>query len=329
MMNKKQGRPQHPVGEERAVRYVCLVLFTLIVFLGGGGPERVFSAPVDNILQGNFAKQNTHVVSKSGNGDKSISEKLSSSENKSLVRENSGEINKNSQDVSKSGLTFYPMLMNYSQKDSKGGIVVNVVNPSASSYLLQGNINAFDPATGRASTAPGAGNIPPFVILPPLSRLEASGRTALRVRQVGSGLPSDRESAAVVSVLAVPPQNVTDEGEKSKQAGKKGDGSQIQIALRMNMLLFWRPETVPEPTPGQVAKALTFRAHGNNLEVNNPTPYFVHFAALSVGGERIPDSVRAAWVSPLSSHTFSLARTISGPLTWTLTGDKDEHQTGL
>ncbi|CAM4363984.1 MULTISPECIES: fimbrial biogenesis chaperone [Lelliottia] len=328
-MNKKQGRPQHPVGEERDVRYVCLLLFTLIVFFGWGGPERVFSAPVGNISQGDLTIQNAHEANSSGNEDKSINEKLTPPVNNTLAREGSGGINKDSQGVSKSGLTFYPMLMSYSQKDSKGGVVVNVVNPSASSYLLQGNINAFDPATGRASTASGAGNIPPFVVLPPLSRLEASGRTALRVRQVGSGLPSDRESAAVVSVLAVPPQNAADEGEKSEQAGKKGGGSRIQLALRMNMLLFWRPETVPEPVPGQVAKALTFRARGNNLEVNNPTPYFVHFAALSVGGERIPESARAAWVSPLSSHTFSLTRTVSGPLVWTLTGEKDEHQTGL
>lgn len=325
-MNKAQGRLLHPVAEGRDVRYVYYLLVMIMVFLGCGGPSRVFSEPLGDISTTSPAAQSHSVTDISQGGGGGADKTVNKSVNKETVRENNGGINK---DISKSGLTFYPMLINYSQKASKGGVVVNVVNPSNTSYLLQGNISAFDPATGRASTAPGADHPPPFVVLPPLSRLEASGRTSLRVRQVGSGLPADRESAAVVSVLAVPPQDSAVAPENGQQAGKKGGATQVQIALRMNMLLFWRPEGVADPEPGQVAKALTFRARGNNLEVNNPTPYFVHFAALSAGGSRIPESARSAWVSPMSSHTFSLDSAVSGPLVWTLTGEKDEHQTGL
>ncbi|WP_193162843.1 fimbrial biogenesis chaperone [Enterobacter ludwigii] len=229
-----------------------------------------------------------------------------------------------SQDVvgNKKGLIFFPMQIEYSQQENTGGVVVNVVNPATSVYLLQSTVSAFDADTGRAvenKLTP----IPPFVVLPPLRRLEGEGRVALRIRQAGGQLPTDRETAAIVSVKAIPSA-----GQDDSTAGQ-ASGSRVQIALRMNMRLFWRPAGVSAPDYTKIVGALMFSRQGKSLVVSNPTPWFVHFSALSAGGVAVTETSRSAWVSPKSSHTFDFTQPVADVLTWTLSGDNNEHQTRL
>lgn len=229
-------------------------------------------------------------------------------------------------DNNKNSLAFFPMQIDYSQKDDKGGVVVNVVNASTNTYLLQGAVSAFDPVTGR-SVVKGNKDIepalPPFVVLPPLKRLNGEDRAAIRVRQIGGDLPQDRESAAVISVLAIPGSGIPEQDKK------KDGGSQVQIALRMNMRLFWRPEGIPAPKMSDVASALTFSAEGNALKVVNPTPYYVHFSSLNVGGISAPDTALASWIPPRASQSFPLNHLAHGTVVWTLLGDTHERHTKL
>lgn len=220
----------------------------------------------------------------------------------------------------KKGLTFFPMQIEYSAQENTGGVVVNVVNPTPATYLLQGTVRAFVPDTGRAAENSKEAS-PPFVILPPLRRLDGEGRVALRIRQVGGALPTDRETAVIVSVRAIPSQ------EKKEGDSSSGADSRVLIALRMNMRLFWRPVGLASPDAKKIASSLTFTRKGNTLEVSNPTPWFVHFSTLRAGGMELPEAARGAWISPMSSHTFLFDKPVTGPLTWTLSGDKNEHQT--
>ncbi|MDU3300097.1 MAG: molecular chaperone [Enterobacter ludwigii] len=322
MNNKRLEFISHVRGQGEKLNLYIILSFVMISGILAGIPVRSSAETEGYSLPGN------------GGADNSVKSVLDSSGSQSenniirvpLKKADGTPLNddENKKNLS-SGLTFYPMLINYSQKNSKGGVLVNVVNPSSTAYLLQGTVSPFDPMTGRAGAEVKARYAPPFVILPPLARIEAKGSAALRVRQIGSGLPLDRESAAVVSVLAVPPEGTV----KDAKEGKENGITQVQIAVRMNMLLFWRPEGVADPAPGQVAKALTFRAKEDRLEVRNPTPYFVHFSSLRVGGVSIPESARSAWIPPMSTHTFPVTRAVTTPLVWTLSGEKDEHRTEL
>lgn len=221
----------------------------------------------------------------------------------------------------KKGLIFFPMKINYSQQDDKGGVVVNVVNPTEGVYLLQGTVSAFDADTGRAvETKDASATPPPFVILPPLRRLGGGDRTALRVRQAGGGLPQDRESAAIISVKTIPAEVRDTSDPDVNKAG-------VRIALRMNMRLFWRPASVPEPDMKKIASSLTFTRRGDSLDVSNPTPWFVHFTALDAGGKAVQESALNAWVPPMGHQTFKFDQPVSGTLTWKLSGDENAHQT--
>lgn len=241
------------------------------------------------------------------------------------------------------GLRFYPMQLNYSALDNKGGVVMNVTNNTDRNYLLKGSVAVMDSDTGRFG--PDDAKLPLFVILPPLARLEAGGKYSFRVRQVGDGLPADRESACIVSVTAIPatseptvplrraPDGDTaasaDQGKPSTGVTKADKGSQLQIALRMNMRLFYRPEGIPERDNAAVAEQLRFRVQGDVLVVDNPTPYFVHLSEVSLNGTKVKPEVMQGYVLPKDSRRFVPNVPVKGPVEWHFGDDKVPYRSAI
>lgn len=232
------------------------------------------------------------------------------------------------------GLRFYPMQLNYSAAESKGGVAMNVMNGTDQNFLLKGNMAAMDSDTGRfgQDNAP----LPPFVILPPLARLEARGQYSFRIRQTGEGLPKDRESACIVSVTAIPavsgPTSPSHRDMKDKAVTTSADGilsekgSQLQIALRMNMRLFYRPVGVPERDNRTVAGQLRFRAQGDSLIVENASPYFVQLSELSLDGRKVNENTLTGYIRPKDSRRFSPGIPVKGHVEWHFTGDKESYR---
>jgi len=230
------------------------------------------------------------------------------------------------------GLRFWPMQLNYAEADSKGGVALNVMNNTSQVFLLKGSVSAMDPDTGRFGREDAP--TPPFVVIPPLARLEANGRYAFRVRQAGGTLPQDRESACIVSVTAIPgvsettrpplrPGATSHPDVATTPSSSPGQGAELQIALRMNMRLFYRPAGVPERDNDKVASQLVFRAEGKALKVDNPTPYFVHLASASVAGKKIKDETLQGYIAPKSARTFDTGLPVQGTVEWMFSGDKE------
>lgn len=239
------------------------------------------------------------------------------------------------------GLRFYPMQFNYSAADSKGGVTMNVTNNTNNNFLLKGGVAVMDSDTGRFG--PDDAPLPPFVILPPLARLEAGGQYSFRIRQVGGGLPKDRESACIVSVTAIPATNEpviplrrTPEGVRAAQveASPSNDAAvnkrpQLQIAIQMNMRLFYRPEGVPERDNASVADQLQFRAQGNALVVFNPTPYFVQLSEMSLNGKKVNSEVTQGYIRPKDSRQFVPGVPVTGQVEWHFGGDKKRYRSAM
>lgn len=238
------------------------------------------------------------------------------------------------------GLRFYPMQLNYSAVDNRGGMAMNVANNTDQNYLLKGSLAAMDSDTGRFG--PDDAPLPPFVILPPLARLEAGGQYSFRVRQVGDGLPKDRESACIVSVTAIPAasepvvplRRATDDAGGASATADKGvsaggtvrGGPQLQIALRMNMRLFYRPDGIPERDNAIIATQLRFRAQGDALLVENPTPYFVQLSDVSLNGKKVKPEAMQGYVRPKDSRRFSPGVPVRGAVEWHFGGDKESYR---
>ncbi|NHB62378.1 molecular chaperone [Photorhabdus sp. RW14-46] len=222
------------------------------------------------------------------------------------------------------GLSFSPMQLSYVAKDSPGGVTLSMTNHTAQGYLVQGFVSPMDPDTGRFDTQTGL--VPPFVVLPPLKRIEAGGKFSFRIRQLGGQLPPDRESAFVVSLRAIPGVAVPDTRVPERQTGKN---SRVQVALQMNIRLFYRPKGVPARDNATVAKQVKFSLQGTQLRVENPTPYFLAFSVLKMGTQHADDHTRQTMVPPKGIQTYSFTAGGQGPLIWRFPGDNQDRHVPL
>ncbi|WP_339920480.1 molecular chaperone [Photorhabdus caribbeanensis] len=209
-------------------------------------------------------------------------------------------------------------------KDNPGGVTLSMTNHTAQGYLVQGFVSPMDPDTGRFDTK--TGQVPPFVVLPPLKRIEAGGKFSFRIRQLGGQLPPDRESAFVVSLRAIPGVAVPNTSTPERQTGKN---SQVQVALQMNIRLFYRPPGVPARDNATVAKQVKFSLRGTQLRVENPTPYFLAFSVLKVGTQHADDHTRQTMVPPKGIQTYSFTAGGQGPLIWRFPGDSQDRHAPL
>lgn len=152
-------------------------------------------------------------------------------------------------------------------------VTVQIRNEGASPVLVQNWID-----DGRRDAEPEAIDVP-FVITPPIARVEAGNGQALRIAFTGATLPDDRESAFWLNVLEIP--------------AKPADGaprSHLQFAFRSRLKLFYRPADLPgsaNAAASRLAWSLVPRddAPGQALRIANPTPYYVSLASISVGSE--------------------------------------------
>jgi len=149
-------------------------------------------------------------------------------------------------------------------------VTVKLENDSRSPSLVQVWVD-----DGKTDADPGEAKVP-FVVTPPIFRMEAQKSQTLRVMYTGDALPSDRESVFWLNVLDIPP--------KSSKAAK---ANTLQFAFRTRIKIFVRPaklDGTPEDAPAQLSWKLVPAPDGKGqaLSVTNPTPYHVSFSEFSV-----------------------------------------------
>ncbi|CZY20466.1 fimbrial biogenesis chaperone [Enterobacter hormaechei] len=161
---------------------------------------------------------------------------------------------------------------------------INVTNPDSVPYLIQSWIDAQDEQSGKA----------PFIITPPLYRLDGGQKNLERIVMTGS-LPQGQESLFWLNIKAIP--------SASKQMNS------LQIAVKTRIKLIYRPETLRTSTPEEQANKLTWRRAGNTLQVNNPTPYVINFNEITLGDKKLDDVM---YVMPSGSARFPLPNGSTG-----------------
>lgn len=159
----------------------------------------------------------------------------------------------------------------------------------------------------------------PFVITPPIYKLEESRQTLLHVVFTGANnaVPQDRESLFMMNVKSV---SALSEELKNKNT--------LQFALKSKIKLFYRPAALKGQSANNAWKSLTFKRVNNQLVVNNPTPFYVTFGQLTVGGKSVTPATNkdaptaiTMMVAPLSEQRFNLPANAKGQLTWNAIND--------
>ena len=140
---------------------------------------------------------------------------------------------------------------------------ISVRNTGSTPYVVQAWMDAGE---GKNKT--------PFLVNPPLSRLEPGMENILRILRVSAALPKDRESVFWLNVKEIP--------EKSSEENV------LQVAVRTRIKLFYRPSGLPgraAEAKEQLQWAVSAGDKGDAvLRVGNPTPYHITLTTLNVNG---------------------------------------------
>ncbi|MCL9672092.1 molecular chaperone [Citrobacter sp. MNAZ 1397] len=105
----------------------------------------------------------------------------------------------------------------------------------------------------------------PFIILPPIFRLNPDKGQTLRIIYTGGAVPQDRESVFWLNVLEIPP----------KPSGK---ADHIQLTVRSRLKLFYRPAGLagsPKAAVAQLRWRLVREGQDYALACENPSAFTV------------------------------------------------------
>ncbi|EIQ78086.1 MULTISPECIES: molecular chaperone [Citrobacter] len=157
----------------------------------------------------------------------------------------------------------------------------------------------------------------PFIVTPPLLKLNEKQETILHIVYTGpKELTNDREKLFTLNIKTV--ANVPEQLQ---------DKSRLQIAIHSQVKLFFRPQTFTQRDADTAWEKVTFSREGNMLRVKNPTPFFISFTSLTVGGKKTMPidktltPAQALMVSPLSNMTMVIPTGATGSVKWSAIND--------
>lgn len=137
----------------------------------------------------------------------------------------------------------------------------------------------------------------PFVITPPVYRVEPGKGQSVRLIYNGMALPQDRESVFWFNMLEIPPKSKSDSAQK------------LELAFRTRIKIFYRPQSLERSSSEAERQKLVWKvvvdpARGTAVSVTNPTPYYFSFDTANVvsGGKKI--ALQTDMLAPNQSRTF-------------------------
>lgn len=232
---------------------------------------------------------------------------LSGSINFSFAADVSGSGKEKNRDVSSKIFSLHLGATRVVYNPDSSGEKLTVINDHDYPILVQSEVLAED----QKSRAP-------FVVTPPLFRLDALQSSRLRIVRTGGSFPADRESLQWVCVKGIPPKEGdkwAEEANKSKSADKVS--LQVELSVSSCIKLFVRPSSV-KGGPEDVAGNVTWQKAGNKLKGNNPTPFFINLSELKMGGKEVNER---HYIAPFSSYEYSLPAGATGKVQWQVITD--------
>lgn len=158
----------------------------------------------------------------------------------------------------------------------------------------------------------------PFILTPPVSRVEPNTSQTIRIRHTGEILPQDRESLYYFNLRDIPTkvQHTSDNTIASVQAN-------LQLALQSRLKFFYRPTKLPYPVH-QAYDKVTWQLNGTTLTAHNPTPYHITYIGIELQNnkETVADIEKTDMIPPFSQMQFSLAKPVDADtVSWVIIND--------
>lgn len=156
---------------------------------------------------------------------------------------------------------------------------------------------------GNADASPSKIHTP-FVISPPMARIDEGKGQTLRLTYTGEPLPTDRESIFWFNLLDIPPKPTENELSSS--------GNYLQIAVRSRIKLFYRPQGLSTKPMDAYKDAKWGLGSSKQLTVHNSSPYHITYSAITLvqNGQQFVVK-NPTMVAPFSQASFDLPAGVS------------------
>lgn len=178
---------------------------------------------------------------------------------------------------------------------------LSVTNNGNKPFLIQSWVDT-DGETGQEKEVLKA----PFLITPPLFRLDGGEENLMRIIRTSENLPEDRESVYWVNVKSIP-------------ASVKGEKNVLHIAIKSRIKLFYRPEGIKRPNQEDF-QSVSFHRLVDQIQVKNPTPYYISFYSMKLGNTDV--STSHVMVPPQGSAYYHVPASIQeDKVTWQYIND--------
>lgn len=175
---------------------------------------------------------------------------------------------------------------------------ISIRNPDSKPYLIQSWIEPEGKNAQQTSTIP-------FIVTPPLFRLNAGSSNALRIVKSGN-VSADRESVYWLNIKAIPTSDANAKNE-------------LNISVNSRIKIFYRPSGLSDQDAAVAYKAVTFNRVGDKLVAKNPTPYFISIGELKVNGIEIANP---GMIAPMNETSWGLSSKSSAlKVTWSAIND--------
>lgn len=203
------------------------------------------------------------------------------------------------------GINFHVLRVIYPEA-AKQGVPLTANNNTPNAYLMQSWIRPVDMKTGDVDLNWQGPSGMPFVVTPPLARLEGNSELTLRIRRNDILLPGDRESVFFISLKAMPSQQQNPGPEK------------MVMTVVSNLKLFYRPTGLSKRAVAEMAPKLRFHREGTQLIATNPTPYWLTFSRLAVDDSDLSQAELRLMVPPFGQQSYAMPTPLKGEVAWQL-----------
>ncbi|MFC0229392.1 fimbrial biogenesis chaperone [Serratia aquatilis] len=182
--------------------------------------------------------------------------------------------------------------------ENRKELSVSIRNPDNSPYLIQSWLSNIEQQEARDI---------PFIVTPPLFRLNADSSSALRIVKTGN-LPDNRESVFWLNIKSIP---TSDPNAKN----------QLNISVNSRVKLFYRPASLTTQDAVGSYKKVSFYRAGNQVFAKNPTPFYISMGSLNINGRELPNP---GMIAPMSEKSWSIPAVASSSelqINWSVIND--------
>ncbi|MGP0906805.1 fimbrial biogenesis chaperone [Serratia sp. CY76391] len=214
----------------------------------------------------------------------------------------------NQQDRSRGGIGTDRTRYIYPEGARQVGVTLR--QDAGENYLVQAWVRGLDPVTGTVLN-----ESTPFFLKQPLVKAMPDGRYGFQVIKVKPVPVKDRESVYLLSFKLIPAEKET--GVSTSRAN---------VVMTYNVKLFYRPEALKNGKVASASKELRFFRTGDALKVSNPTPYWITFYSLQVGGHALSENVLKRMVPPFGEVVYSLP-SVGSSVIWQIIDENGDRST--